>query len=143
MEMIHVNFDELTPMASECNNSEPRINYMNFLDSSEDSQSVPSKTDLDNLFVPLYEEYYETSSLEVSDNVRLAVSATKEGALVFEHHKGKCPGVLVGDTYDGYILFSLCPGVLGGNTHDGNIFFYYCPGVLEGNTYDGYTLTVP
>ncbi|GKB73879.1 retrovirus-related pol polyprotein from transposon TNT 1-94 [Tanacetum coccineum] len=36
--------------------------------SSEDSQSVPSKTELDNLFGPLYEEYYVTSSPEVSDN---------------------------------------------------------------------------
>ncbi|GKE47657.1 hypothetical protein Tco_1478915 [Tanacetum coccineum] len=41
---------------------------MNFQDSLEDSQSVPSKTNLDNLFGPLYEEYYETSSPEVSDN---------------------------------------------------------------------------
>ncbi|GJT36087.1 retrovirus-related pol polyprotein from transposon TNT 1-94 [Tanacetum coccineum] len=68
METIHVKFDELTPMASEWNNSEPRINNMNFQYSLEDSQSVPSKTDLDNLFGPLYEEYYATSSPEVSDN---------------------------------------------------------------------------
>ncbi|GJY96449.1 uncharacterized mitochondrial protein-like protein [Tanacetum coccineum] len=68
METIHVKFDELTTMASECNNSEPGINYMNFQDSSEDSQSMPSKTDLDNLFGPLYEEYYETSSPEVLNN---------------------------------------------------------------------------
>ncbi|GKC57045.1 retrovirus-related pol polyprotein from transposon TNT 1-94, partial [Tanacetum coccineum] len=61
-------FHELTTMASECNNSEPGINCMNFQDSLEDSQSVPSKTNLDNLFGPLYEEYYETSSPEVSDN---------------------------------------------------------------------------
>ncbi|GJW37011.1 retrovirus-related pol polyprotein from transposon TNT 1-94 [Tanacetum coccineum] len=60
METIHVKFDELTVMASECNNSEPKINCMNFQDSSEDSQSVPSKTYLDNLFGPLYEEYYAT-----------------------------------------------------------------------------------
>ncbi|GJT89009.1 retrovirus-related pol polyprotein from transposon TNT 1-94 [Tanacetum coccineum] len=38
------------------------------IDSSEDSQSVPSKTDLDNLFGPLYEEYYATNPPEVSDN---------------------------------------------------------------------------
>ncbi|GJZ04258.1 retrovirus-related pol polyprotein from transposon TNT 1-94 [Tanacetum coccineum] len=31
-------------------------------------QSVPSKTDLDNLFGPLYEEYYAASTLEVLDN---------------------------------------------------------------------------
>nr|GEU32055.1 retrovirus-related Pol polyprotein from transposon TNT 1-94 [Tanacetum cinerariifolium] len=54
--------------ASENNNSEPRTNCMNFQDSSEDSQSVPSKTDLDNLFRPLYEEYYATKSPEVSDS---------------------------------------------------------------------------
>ncbi|GJY51430.1 retrovirus-related pol polyprotein from transposon TNT 1-94 [Tanacetum coccineum] len=41
---------------------------INFQDSSEDSQSVPSKTDLDNLFSPLYEEYYATSPPKVSDN---------------------------------------------------------------------------
>ncbi|GJX66738.1 retrovirus-related pol polyprotein from transposon TNT 1-94 [Tanacetum coccineum] len=68
METIHVKFDELTPMASECNNSEPGINCMKFQDSSKDSQSVPLKTDLDNLFGPLYEEYYAKSSPEVSDN---------------------------------------------------------------------------
>ncbi|GJR44488.1 retrovirus-related pol polyprotein from transposon TNT 1-94 [Tanacetum coccineum] len=50
METIHVKFDELTAMASECNNLEPRINCANFNDSSEDSQSVPSTSDLDNLF---------------------------------------------------------------------------------------------
>ncbi|GJW96410.1 retrovirus-related pol polyprotein from transposon TNT 1-94 [Tanacetum coccineum] len=36
--------------------------------SSEDSQSIPSKTDLDNFFGPLYEEYYVPSSQEVSNN---------------------------------------------------------------------------
>ncbi|GKE56523.1 retrovirus-related pol polyprotein from transposon TNT 1-94 [Tanacetum coccineum] len=68
METIHVKFDELTTMASECNNLEPGMNCTNFNDSSEDSQSVPSTSDLDNLFGPMYEEYYPTSSNEVSDN---------------------------------------------------------------------------
>ncbi|GJU83776.1 retrovirus-related pol polyprotein from transposon TNT 1-94 [Tanacetum coccineum] len=45
-----------------------RMNCMNFQDTSKDSQSIPSKSDLDNLFGPLYEEYYATSSQEVSDN---------------------------------------------------------------------------
>ncbi|GJX01691.1 retrovirus-related pol polyprotein from transposon TNT 1-94, partial [Tanacetum coccineum] len=44
MEMIHVKFDELTAMASECNNLEPGMIYTNFNDSSEDSQSVTSVT---------------------------------------------------------------------------------------------------
>ncbi|GJZ39672.1 integrase, catalytic region, zinc finger, CCHC-type containing protein [Tanacetum coccineum] len=61
-------FDELTAMASECNNLEPGINCTNFNDSSEDSQSVPSTSNLDNLFGPMYEEYYVSSSQEVSDN---------------------------------------------------------------------------
>ncbi|GKB50522.1 retrovirus-related pol polyprotein from transposon TNT 1-94 [Tanacetum coccineum] len=68
METIHVKFDELTTMASECNNLEPGMNCTNFNNSSEDSQSIPSISDLDNLFGPLYEEYYATSSQEVSDN---------------------------------------------------------------------------
>ncbi|GJT79953.1 retrovirus-related pol polyprotein from transposon TNT 1-94 [Tanacetum coccineum] len=64
----NVMFDELTAMASECNNLEPRINCMNFNNSSEDSQLKPLKSDLDNLFGPLYEEYYEMSSQEVYDD---------------------------------------------------------------------------
>ncbi|GKB39897.1 hypothetical protein Tco_0884839 [Tanacetum coccineum] len=68
METIHVKFDELTTTASECNNSGPGFNYLNFLDSLEDSQSVPTKEDLDSLFGPLYEEYYATSIPEVSQN---------------------------------------------------------------------------
>ncbi|GKA64092.1 hypothetical protein Tco_0763698, partial [Tanacetum coccineum] len=68
METIHVKFDELTAMVSECNNLEPRLNYANFNDSSKDSQSVPSTSNLDNLFGPMYEEYYTTSSQEVFDN---------------------------------------------------------------------------
>ncbi|GJZ65601.1 integrase, catalytic region, zinc finger, CCHC-type containing protein [Tanacetum coccineum] len=68
METIHVKFDELTPTASECNNSEPGINCTNFQDSSKDSQLLPSKTDLDNLFGPLYEEYYAKRSPKVLDN---------------------------------------------------------------------------
>ncbi|GKA28760.1 retrovirus-related pol polyprotein from transposon TNT 1-94 [Tanacetum coccineum] len=46
----------------------PGFNCLNFHDSSEDLQSVSSREDLDNLFGPLYEEYYVTRSLEVSDN---------------------------------------------------------------------------
>nr|GEV40004.1 hypothetical protein [Tanacetum cinerariifolium] len=55
-------------MASECNNLEPETKCSNFQDSSKYSQSVPLKSNLDNLFGPLYEEYYATSSQEVSDN---------------------------------------------------------------------------
>ncbi|GJU98952.1 hypothetical protein Tco_1328223 [Tanacetum coccineum] len=66
METIHVKFDELTAMASECNNSGPGFNCSNFQDSLEDSQSVQSKEGLDNLFGLLYKEYYATSTPKVS-----------------------------------------------------------------------------
>ncbi|GKD84620.1 hypothetical protein Tco_1355774, partial [Tanacetum coccineum] len=50
METIHVKFDELSAMASECNNSGPGFNCLNFHDSSEELNAIPSKEDLDNLF---------------------------------------------------------------------------------------------
>nr|GEY73851.1 hypothetical protein [Tanacetum cinerariifolium] len=56
METIHVKFDELTVMAFECNNLDPRMNCTNFTNSSEDSQSIPSKSDLDNFLVLYFEE---------------------------------------------------------------------------------------
>ncbi|GJV51916.1 retrovirus-related pol polyprotein from transposon TNT 1-94 [Tanacetum coccineum] len=68
METIHVKFDELTTMASECNNSGPDLNYSNFQDSSDEMNEIPSHQDLDNLFGPLYEEYYAPSTFEVSNN---------------------------------------------------------------------------
>ncbi|GJV16734.1 hypothetical protein Tco_1362057 [Tanacetum coccineum] len=68
METVHVKFDELTAMASECNNSGPGLYCLSFQDSSEDSNEISSKEDLDNLFGPLYEEYYETKTLEVLNN---------------------------------------------------------------------------
>ncbi|GJS09694.1 hypothetical protein Tco_0366490 [Tanacetum coccineum] len=63
METIHVKFDELTSMASECNNLEPE--FSRFIRIFTNSSS---KIDLDNLFGPLYEEYYAMSPLEVLDN---------------------------------------------------------------------------
>ncbi|GJY87205.1 hypothetical protein Tco_0501833 [Tanacetum coccineum] len=68
IETINVKFDELTTMASECNNSGPGLNCLKFQDSSEEMNEIPSKEDLDNLFGPLYEKHYATRTLEVSDN---------------------------------------------------------------------------
>nr|GEV62078.1 retrovirus-related Pol polyprotein from transposon TNT 1-94 [Tanacetum cinerariifolium] len=89
METIHVKFDELTAMVSECNNSEPKFNCTNFQDSSEDAQSVPSTTDLDNLFGTLYEEYYATSSSEVLDKSAntLDNENTSSSSIVIEEEK--------------------------------------------------------
>ncbi|GJW75492.1 hypothetical protein Tco_0134862 [Tanacetum coccineum] len=68
-----------------------------------------------------------------------------------------CPGVLGGDTCDGYIFFSLLPEYswrghlrwvhilfinawvfLEETPAMGTYYFHYCPGVLGGDTYDGY-----
>ncbi|GJR03851.1 retrovirus-related pol polyprotein from transposon TNT 1-94 [Tanacetum coccineum] len=67
METIHIRFDELTAMASKHNCLEPATNRFNFDDSSAEFTSTPSKEDLDNLFEPMYEEYFERSP-EVSIN---------------------------------------------------------------------------
>ncbi|GKA04159.1 hypothetical protein Tco_0676940 [Tanacetum coccineum] len=68
METIHVKFDELTTMASEHNSLEPETNRFNNDDSSEDSNQTPSKAYLDDLFGPMYKEYFEKRSPKVSTN---------------------------------------------------------------------------
>ncbi|GJS37822.1 hypothetical protein Tco_0536204 [Tanacetum coccineum] len=68
METIHVKFDELTAMASKCNSSGPGLNCSNIQDSSEEMNEIPSQQDLDNLFGPLYEEYYVPSTFDLTNN---------------------------------------------------------------------------
>nr|GEU35498.1 retrovirus-related Pol polyprotein from transposon TNT 1-94 [Tanacetum cinerariifolium] len=68
MKTIHVKFDKLIAMASDCNNSGSGLNNLNFQDSSDDMNEIPLQQDLNNLFGPLYEEYYAPSTFEVSDN---------------------------------------------------------------------------
>ncbi|GKA80331.1 hypothetical protein Tco_0786927 [Tanacetum coccineum] len=48
-----------------------------------------------------------------------------------------CPGVLGGDTCEGYI-FITARVFLEGTPAMGTYGFHYCPGVLGGDTYDGY-----
>ncbi|GJS66163.1 retrovirus-related pol polyprotein from transposon TNT 1-94 [Tanacetum coccineum] len=68
METIHVKFDELTTMASE-NDSLEHV-FQRFIndDSLTESMNIPSKEDLVNLFGPMYEEYFEKRSFEMSIN---------------------------------------------------------------------------
>nr|GEW67104.1 hypothetical protein [Tanacetum cinerariifolium] len=44
-----------------------RLSHLTF-DSLEELKEIPLQQDLDNLFVPLYEEYYASSTLKVSNN---------------------------------------------------------------------------
>nr|GEX01322.1 integrase, catalytic region, zinc finger, CCHC-type, peptidase aspartic, catalytic [Tanacetum cinerariifolium] len=80
METIHVKFDDLTAM-----------NCTNFTNSSKDSQSIPSKSDLDNLFGPLHEEYYATSSQEVSNDSAANTTDNEHtsSSSKFEHNSQK------------------------------------------------------
>ncbi|GJT10793.1 hypothetical protein Tco_0857835 [Tanacetum coccineum] len=52
-------------------------------------------------------------------------------------HIHYCPGVLGGDTCEGYI-FITARVFLEGTPAMGTYGFHYCPGVLGGDTYDGY-----
>ncbi|GJV32854.1 retrovirus-related pol polyprotein from transposon TNT 1-94 [Tanacetum coccineum] len=59
METIHVKFDELTAMASEHDCLEPELQRFINHNSSTETMNTPSKEDLDNLFGPMYEEYFK------------------------------------------------------------------------------------
>ncbi|GJY14280.1 retrovirus-related pol polyprotein from transposon TNT 1-94 [Tanacetum coccineum] len=68
METIHVKFDELIAMASECNNSGPGLNCLNFQDLLDDSTEIPSKEDLDNLFGPLSQGYRQEEGIDFEES---------------------------------------------------------------------------
>ncbi|GJV20976.1 hypothetical protein Tco_1369996 [Tanacetum coccineum] len=67
---IHVKFDEIITMDFKRNNLEPDSNHMIFKDPSAEPYQVPLKEDLDELLVPLYEEYFKgkTPNVTTSDN---------------------------------------------------------------------------
>ncbi|GKF27706.1 hypothetical protein Tco_0094048 [Tanacetum coccineum] len=68
METIHVKFDELTAMASEHECLKPVIQQFNNNTSSADTMNTPSKEDLENLFGPMFEEYFEKRSFDTPIN---------------------------------------------------------------------------
>ncbi|GKF85006.1 hypothetical protein Tco_0249904 [Tanacetum coccineum] len=68
METIHVKFDELTAMASEHNCLEPELQQFNNHNSSAEPMNTPSKEDLDNLFGPMFNEYFEKKSSDTTIN---------------------------------------------------------------------------
>nr|GEY30906.1 integrase, catalytic region, zinc finger, CCHC-type, peptidase aspartic, catalytic [Tanacetum cinerariifolium] len=68
MEIIHVKFDELTALASEHDCLEPELQRFNNYNSSAETMNTPSKEDLDNLFRPMFEEYFRKKSSETPIN---------------------------------------------------------------------------
>ncbi|GJU08023.1 hypothetical protein Tco_1124453 [Tanacetum coccineum] len=63
---------------------------VDFQDSSEEVNEIQSKEDLDNLFGPLYEEYYATRTLEVLDNSAVNTLDNKDtpssSSIIVEDH---------------------------------------------------------
>ncbi|GJS69416.1 retrovirus-related pol polyprotein from transposon TNT 1-94 [Tanacetum coccineum] len=68
METIHVKSDELTAMASEHDCLELELQRFNDHNSSAEPLNIPSKEDLDNLFGPMFEEYFEKTSSDTTTN---------------------------------------------------------------------------
>ncbi|GJR97104.1 retrovirus-related pol polyprotein from transposon TNT 1-94 [Tanacetum coccineum] len=66
--LIHVKFDELTAIASEHDCLEPELQRFNNQNSSDDLMNTPSKEDLDNLFGPMFEDYFKQKSSDTTIN---------------------------------------------------------------------------
>nr|GEX59578.1 hypothetical protein [Tanacetum cinerariifolium] len=87
MEAIHVKFDEFTAMASEHDSLEPVSQRLIHNDSSAESMNTLTKEDLDNLFGPMYEEYFEKKSSEISIN-----SAAQQANEFYQEDSAKLDG---------------------------------------------------
>nr|GEU72984.1 integrase, catalytic region, zinc finger, CCHC-type, peptidase aspartic, catalytic [Tanacetum cinerariifolium] len=68
METIHVKFDELTAMDFEHDCLEPELQRLNNINSSAEPMNTPSKEDLDNLFGPMFKEYFRKKSSDTPIN---------------------------------------------------------------------------
>nr|GEY41850.1 hypothetical protein [Tanacetum cinerariifolium] len=68
METIHVKFDELTAMASKHDCLELELQRFSNINSSAEPINTLSKEDLDNLFGPMFEEYFGKKSFDTPIN---------------------------------------------------------------------------
>ncbi|GKA26950.1 retrovirus-related pol polyprotein from transposon TNT 1-94 [Tanacetum coccineum] len=92
METIHVKFDELTTMASEHDCLEPVLQRFNNNTSSADTMNTPSKEDLENLFGPMFEEYFETRSFDTPINsaaqpTQFHEDSSSTSSIIVEEHE--------------------------------------------------------
>nr|GEU47675.1 hypothetical protein [Tanacetum cinerariifolium] len=74
METIHVKFDELIAMAFEHSCLEPETNRFNVEESSAKPNQTSSKANLDNLFGPIYEEYFKKISPKNKPSISTVVA---------------------------------------------------------------------
>ncbi|GJR02849.1 retrovirus-related pol polyprotein from transposon TNT 1-94 [Tanacetum coccineum] len=110
METIHVKFDELTAIASEHDSLEPH--FQRFINdySSAKSMNIPSKKDLDNLFGPMYKEYFEKRSSDTSINsaaqqVHNHEESPLTSSIVLEEHEA--PPIMDGQDYTNFSIVLL------------------------------------
>ncbi|GJX24584.1 hypothetical protein Tco_0230880 [Tanacetum coccineum] len=92
METIHVKFDELTTMAFEHDSLEPVFQHFNNNNSSPESMNTPFKEDLDNLFGPMYEEYFENNSFDTLINsaaqpTQIHEDSPSTSSIIVEEHE--------------------------------------------------------
>ncbi|GJX56609.1 retrovirus-related pol polyprotein from transposon TNT 1-94 [Tanacetum coccineum] len=92
METIHVKFDKLTTMASEHDCLEPVFQQFNNNTSSADTMNTPSKEDLDNLFGPMFEEYFNKRSFDTPINSAAQLTQFHEdssstSSIIVEEHE--------------------------------------------------------
>ncbi|GKC25337.1 retrovirus-related pol polyprotein from transposon TNT 1-94, partial [Tanacetum coccineum] len=92
METIHVKFDELTSMASEHDSLEPVFQRFYNNTSSADTMNTPSKEDLDNLFGPMFKEYFEKRSFDTPINftaqpTRFHEDSSSTSLIIVEEHE--------------------------------------------------------
>ncbi|GJX27047.1 hypothetical protein Tco_0233343 [Tanacetum coccineum] len=89
---IHVKFDELTAMASKHDCLEPMLKRFNNNTSSVDTMNTPSKEDLENLFGPMFEEYFETRSFDTPINsaaqpTQVHEDSSSTSSIIVEEHE--------------------------------------------------------
>ncbi|GKB93147.1 retrovirus-related pol polyprotein from transposon TNT 1-94 [Tanacetum coccineum] len=92
METIPVKFDELTAMASEHDCLEPVFQRFNNNTSSADTMNTPSKEDLENLFGPMFEEYFEKRSFDTPINsaaqpTQFHEDSSSTSSIIVEEHE--------------------------------------------------------
>nr|GEY78370.1 putative reverse transcriptase domain-containing protein [Tanacetum cinerariifolium] len=68
METIHVKFNELTTTASKHDCLDTELQRFNNINSSAEPMNTSSKEDLDNLFDPMFEEYFGKKSSDIPIN---------------------------------------------------------------------------
>ncbi|GJW80186.1 retrovirus-related pol polyprotein from transposon TNT 1-94 [Tanacetum coccineum] len=92
METINVKFDELTSMASEHDCLEPELQRFINHNSLAEEMHTPLKEDLDNLFGPMFKEYFEKTFSDTPINSTAQLTQIHEDSpstslIIFDEHE--------------------------------------------------------